>query len=82
MDQILEENMDAREVIKEVRAKIVEKLDSYGKEYLIRQAFELWYVDELSYKNSGYSITGMAYRHNDMDKKVLENFSTIRNFDV
>ena len=95
----------------EVRSKIVEKLDSYGKEYLTRQAFEseyanfeepsdsngftllnidkieaavsymaervsnlfkvklmkmLWYADAFSYKENGYAITGLVYRHNEM----------------
>ncbi len=104
----------------EIRAKIVEKLDSYGKEYLTRQAFEgeyagfgepsdsngfvmlkidkieasisyiaervtnlfkvklmkmLWYVDALSYKNSGYAITGMVYRHNDMGALPVGHYS-------
>lgn len=103
----------------EVRAKIVEKLDSYGKEYLTRQAFEgeyagfeasdyngfvtlnidkieasisyiaervtnlfkvklmkmLWYVDALSYKNNGYAITGMVYRHNDMGALPVGHYS-------
>lgn len=104
----------------EIRAKIVEKLDSYGKEYLTRRAFEgeyadfeepsdsngfmtlnidkieasisyiaervtnlfkvklmkmLWYVDALSYKNSGYAITGMVYRHNDMGALPVGHYS-------
>lgn len=104
----------------EVRTKIVEKLDSYGKEYLTRQAFEgeyagfgepsdsngfvtlnidkiealisyiaervtnlfkvklmkmLWYVDALSYKNSGHAITGMVYRHNDMGALPVGHYS-------
>lgn len=104
----------------EVRTKIVEKLDSYGKEYLTRQAFEgeyasfgepsdsngfvtlnidkiealisyiaervtnlfkvklmkmLWYVDALAYKNSGYAITGMVYRHNDMGALPVGHYS-------
>lgn len=104
----------------EVRAKIIEKLDSYGKEYLTRQAFEgeyadfeepsdsngfmtlnidkieasisyiaervtnlfkvklmkmLWYVDALSYKNSGHAITGMVYRHNNMGALPVGHYS-------
>ncbi len=95
----------------EIKSKIVEKLDSYGKEYLTRQSFEaeyadfeepsdsngytmlnidkieaaisyiaenvlypfkvklmkmLWYVDSLSYKMYGSSMTGLVYRHYDM----------------
>ncbi len=104
----------------EVKSKIVEKLDFYGKEYLTRQAFEgeyacfeepsdsngfvtlnidkieavisyiaervsnlfkvklmkmLWYVDALSYKTSGYAITGMVYRHNDMGALPVGHYS-------
>ncbi len=104
----------------EVREKIVEKLDSYGKEYLTRQALEgeyacfgepsdsngfvtlnidkieasvsyiaehvtnlfkvklmkmLWYVDVLSYKNRGYAITGMVYKHNDMGALPVGHYS-------
>ena len=104
----------------EVREKIVEKLDSYGKEYLTRQALEgeyvhfeepsdsngfvtlnidkieaaisyiaervsnlfkvklmkmLWYVDALSYKTSGYAMTGMVYRHNDMGALPIGHYS-------
>lgn len=111
--EFLRKNADKFSDIKrlEVRSKIVEKLDSYGKEYLTRQAFEgeyasfeepsdsngfvlldidkleaaisyiaeevsnlfkvklmkmLWYADALSYKESGYAITGLVYRHNEM----------------
>lgn len=41
----------------EIRAKIIEKLDSYGKEYLTRQAFEGEYADfeELSDAN-GFAV--------------------------
>lgn len=105
---------------REVRTKIVEKMDSYGKEYLTRQAFEgeytefeepsdsngfavlnidkieaaisyiaervsnlfkvklmkmLWYVDALSYKTSGYAMTGMVYRHNDMGALPVGHYS-------
>lgn len=104
----------------EVRAKIIEKLDFYGKEYLTRQALEgeyagfgelsdangfaalnidkieasisyiaehvanlfkvklmkmLWYADALSYKKSGYAITGMVYRHNDMGALPVGHYS-------
>ena len=104
----------------EVRSKIVEKLDSYGKEYLTRQAFEgeyanfeelsdsngfvllnidkleavisyiaeevsnlfkvklmkmLWYVDALSYKESGSAITGLVYRHNEMGALPIGHYS-------
>ncbi len=104
----------------EVREKIIEKLDSYGKEYLTRQALEgeyagfekpsdsngfatlniskieaaisyiakhisnlfkvklmkmLWYVDALSYKTSGYAMTGMVYRHNDMGALPIGHYS-------
>ena len=104
----------------EVREKIIEKLDSYGKEYLTRQALEgeyagfekpsdsngfatlniskieaaisyiakhisnlfkvklmkmLWYVDALSYKTSGYAMTGMVYMHNDMGALPIGHYS-------
>lgn len=104
----------------EVRSKIVEKLDSYGKEYLTRQAFEgeyagfeepsdsngfvlldidkleaaisyiaeqvsnlfkvklmkmLWYTDALSYKENGYAITGLVYRHNEMGALPIGHYS-------
>jgi len=104
----------------EVRSKIVEKLDSYGKEYLTRQAFEgeyagfdepsdsngfvvldidkleavisyiaekvsnlfkvklmkmLWYADALSYKENGYAITGLVYRHNKMGALPIGHYS-------
>ena len=104
----------------EIRTKIVEKLDSYGKEYLTRQAFEgeyanfeepsdsngfvslnidkleaaisyiaekvsnlfkvklmkmLWYVDALSYKENGYAITGLVYRHNEMGALPIGHYS-------
>lgn len=95
----------------EVKDKIIEKMDSYGKEYLTRQTLEgeyagfedpsdsngftslnidkleaaisyiaervsnlfkvklmkmLWYADALSFKENGYAITGLVYRHNEM----------------
>lgn len=104
----------------DIRAKIVEKMDTYGKEYLTRQAFEgeyagfeepsdsngfvmlnidkieaaisyiaehvsnlfkvklmkmLWYVDALSYKKSGYAMTGMVYRHNDLGALPVGHYS-------
>jgi len=104
----------------EVRSKIVEKIDSYGKEYLTRQAFEgeyasfeepsdsngfvllnidkleaaisyiaekisnlfkvklmkmLWYADALSYKEDGYAITGLVYRHNEMGALPIGHYS-------
>ena len=104
----------------EVRTKIIEKMDSYGKEYLTRQAFEgeyaffeepsesngfvmlnidkieaaisyiaekianlfkvklmkmLWYVDALSYKKRGYSITGLVYRHNELGALPIGHYS-------
>ena len=82
--EFLKKNADKFPGLKrlEVRSKIVEKLDSYGKEYLTRQAFEgeyarsnlfkvklmkmLWYADALSYKENGVAITGLVYRHNEM----------------
>ena len=120
--EFLKKNADKFSSLKrsEVKAKIVEKLDSYGKEYLTRQAFEgeyayfgepsdssgfvtlnidkieatisyiaeqvinlfkvklmkmLWYADALSYKNSGYAITGMVYRHNEMGALPVGHYS-------
>ncbi len=41
----------------EVRAKIVEKLDSYGKEYLARQRFEAEYADfEAKTDSNGFTL--------------------------
>ena len=104
----------------EVKAKIVEKMDSFGKEYLTRQAFEgeytnftepsdlngfmtlnidkieaaisyiaerisnlykvklikmLWYADSLSFKTTGFAITGMVYRHNNMGALPIGHYS-------
>ncbi len=104
----------------EIKNKIAEKMDSYGKEYLTRQAFEsqyidfeepsdsngfvmldidkieavisyiatrvsnlfkvklmkmLWYVDALSYKNYGYAVTGMVYRHNNMGALPIGHYN-------
>ena len=120
--EFLKKNADKFPDIKriEVRSKIVEKLDSYGKEYLTRQAFEgeyasfeetsdsngfvlldidkleaaisyiaekvsnlfkvklmkmLWYADALSYKENGYAITGLVYRHNEMGALPIGHYS-------
>ena len=35
----------------------------------------LWYVDALSYKTSGYAMTGMVYRHNDMGALPIGHYS-------
>ena len=113
----------------EIKSKIVEKLDSYGKEYLTRQAFEgeyasfeepsdsngfvllnidkleavisyiaekvsnlfkvklmkmLWYTDALSYKENGFAITGLVYRHNEMGALPIGHYSlmNLENLDV
>ncbi len=95
----------------EIRLKIVEKLDSYGREYLTRQTFEseyanytepddsngftlinidkieaiisyfakevanlykvklmkmLWYADAISYRENGFAMSGLIYRHEAM----------------
>ncbi len=120
--EFLKKNADKFPRLKriEIRSKIVEKLDSYGKEYLTRQAFEgeyasfeepsdsngfvllnidkieaaisyiaeqvtnlfkvklmkmLWYADALSYKESGYAITGLVYRHNEMGALPIGHYS-------
>ncbi len=118
----LKKNNDKFSCLKrlEVRSKIVEKLDSYGKEYLTRQTLEgeyanyeepsdsngfvilnidkleaaisyiaekvlnlfkvklmkmLWYADALSYKKTGYAITGLVYRHNEMGALPIGHYS-------
>ena len=98
----------------------MEKLDSYGKEFLTRQTFEgeyanfeepsdsngfttlnidkieamisyiaekvnnlfkvklmkmLWYSDVLSFAENGYSMTGMAYRHEPMGALPIGHYS-------
>ncbi len=103
-----------------IKEKIVGELDSYGKEYLSRQALEgayanyedpsdqngytilnidkieaaisyiaegtnylfkvklmkmLWYVDALSYKNSGHTVTGMVYLHESMGALPIGHYS-------
>lgn len=120
--EFLKKNSDKFSGIKrhEVRSKIVEKLDSYGKEYLTRQAFEgeyvsfeepsdsngfvllnidkleaaisymaekvsnlfkvklmkmLWYADALSYKENGFAITGLVYRHYEMGALPIGHYS-------
>ncbi len=120
--EFLKKNADKFPDLKriEVRSKIVEKLDSYGKEYLTRKAFEgeyasfeepsdsngfvllnidkleaaisyiaekvsnlfkvklmkmLWYADALSYKENGYAITGLVYRHNEMGALPIGHYS-------
>ena len=72
---------------KYIRSKIVDKLDSYGKEYLTRQALEaeyanfdklmkmLWYADALSFKRRGVSMTGMVYRHESMGALPIGHYS-------
>ncbi len=104
----------------EIRTKIVEKLDSYGKEFLTRQTFEgeyadfeepsdsngftmlnidkieamtsyiaekvsnlfkvklmkmLWYSDVLFFIESGYSMTGMVYRHEPLGALPIGHYS-------
>lgn len=120
--EFLKKNADKFPGLKrhEVRSKIVEKLDSYGKEYLTRQALEgeyasfeessdsngfalldidrleaaisymaekvsnlfkvklmkmLWYADALSYKENGFAITGLVYRHNEMGALPIGHYS-------
>ncbi len=120
--EFLKKNADKFPSLKrlEVRSKIVEKLDSYGKEYLTRQAFEgeyasfeepsdsngfvlldidkleaaisyiaervsnlfkvklmkmLWYADTLSYKENGFAITGLVYRHNELGALPIGHYS-------
>ncbi|MCM1181282.1 MAG: DUF4065 domain-containing protein [Clostridium sp.] len=103
-----------------IREHIVEKLDSYGKEFLTRQTFEseyasfdepsdfngytmldidkieaavsylaeymsnlykvklmksLWYMDALSYKQTGKAITGLVYRHDTMGALPIGHYS-------
>lgn len=104
----------------EIRSKMIEKLDSYGKEYLTRQAFEgeyasfeepsdsngftalnvdkieamisyfaervsnlfkvklmkmLWYSDVLAFRENGYTMTGMVYRHEAMGALPVGHYS-------
>lgn len=120
--EFLKKNADKFSLTKrvEIRAKIVEKLDSYGKEFLTRQTFEgeyanfeepsdsngfttlnidkieamisyiaekvnnlfkvklmkmLWYSDVLSFAENGYSMTGMAYRHEPMGALPIGHYS-------
>lgn len=120
--EFLKKNADKFSVTKrlEIKAKIVEKLDSYGKEFLTRQTFEgeyanfeepsdsngftmlnidkieamisyiaenvnnlfkvklmkmLWYSDVLSFIKSGYSMSGMVYRHEAMDALPVGHYS-------
>lgn len=129
--EFLKKNADKFSVLKrlEVRSKIVEKLDSYGKEYLTRQALEgeyvefeepsdsngfvllnidkleaaisyiaervsnlfkvklmkmLWYSDALSYRENGYAITGLVYRHNEMGALPIGHYRlmSLENLDV
>ena len=57
--EFLKKNLDKFNAIKrnEIRSKIVEKLDSYGKEFLTRQAFEGEYVNfEEPSDSDGYTI--------------------------
>ena len=67
----------------EIRAKIVEKIDSYGKEFLTRQ-FQivllklmkmLLYTDVLSFIENGCSMTGMVYRHENMGALPVGHYS-------
>lgn len=120
--EFLKKNSDKFPEMKrlEIREKIMEKLDSYGKEFLTRQAFEgeyanfeepsdsngftmlnidkieamisyiaeninnlfkvklmkmLWYSDVLSFIESGYSMTGMVYRHEPMGALPIGHYS-------
>lgn len=120
--EFLKKNSDKFSEMKrlEIKAKIVEKLDSYGKEFLTRQTFEgeyagfeepcdsngftmlnidkieamisyiaekvnnlfkvklmkmLWYSDVLSYNESGCSMTGMVYRHEQMGALPVGHYS-------
>lgn len=104
----------------EIRSKIIEKLDLYGKEYLTRQSFKgeyadfeelsdlngytalnidkieaiisylaegtlflfkiklmkmLWCADVLSFIESGYSMTGMVYKHETMGALPVGHYS-------
>lgn len=103
----------------QIRNKIIEKMNSCGKEYLSRQALEgeyvsyleksdangntvlnidkleciisylaskidelfkvklmkmLWYIDALSYKNTGKAITGLVYCHEKMGALPLGHY--------
>ncbi len=120
--EFLKKNADKFSVTKriEIKAKIIEKLDSYGKEFLTRQTFEgeyanfeepsdsngftmlnidkieamisyiaenvnnlfkvklmkmLWYSDVLSFIKSGYSMSGMVYRHEAMGALPVGHYS-------
>jgi len=120
--EFLKKNADKFTTMKrlEIKSKIVEKLDSYGKEYLTRQTFEgeyanfeepsdsngftvlnidkietmisyiaekvsnlfkvklmkmLWYSDVLSFIESGFSMTGMVYRHEPMGALPIGHYS-------
>ncbi len=106
--------------IREIREKIIDKINIYGKEYLTRETFKseyvnysepsdfngftllnidkieaaisyiaedvknlfkvklmkmLWYVDALSYKNYGYSMTGLVYIHSKMGALPIGHYS-------
>lgn len=120
--ELLKKNIDKFSVTKHsaIREKIVEKLDSYGKEFLTRQTFEgeyanfkelsdfngfttlnidkieamisyiaekvnnlfkvklmkmLWYSDVLAFKENGFSMTGMVYRHEPMGALPIGHYS-------
>ena len=120
--EFLKKNSDKFTVIKqkEIRSKIVERLDSYGKEFLTRQTFEgeyanfdepsdlngftllnidkieamvsyiaeetsnlfkvklmkmLWYTDVVSFIKSGFSMSGMVYRHEAMGALPIGHYS-------
>lgn len=58
-DAILKENADKFPIMKrfEIRTKIVEKLDPYGKEFLTRQTFEEEYANfEWPSDSNGFTL--------------------------
>ncbi|MCC8100728.1 MAG: DUF4065 domain-containing protein [Clostridiales bacterium] len=122
--ELLKKNSDRFSAMKRmgIKEKIVGELDSYGKEFLTRQALEgeyaaydeasdangyvllnidrieaivsyfaermtnlfktklmklLWYSDSLSYKQYGYAMTGLVYRHEAMGALPIGHYSVM-----
>ena len=44
----------------------------------------LWYVDAISYKTSGFAMTGLVYRHNDLGALPIGHYSlmNLKNLNV
>ena len=77
--EFLKKNADKFTAMKrqEIRSKIIEKLDSYGKEYLTRQAFEGEYAnfEELSDSN-GFTVLNIE-KIEAMISYIAENVSNL-----